>query len=58
MTGCGAAQLVDANVFALLELGKGLSQSSNAACRGAFLTQAQAFVTAPNNTDGAWVTRG
>ena len=50
-TGCGADAFVDANVFALLELGKNLSTSSNTACRGQFLTQAQALVNATGNAD-------
>ncbi len=53
MSGCGGADFVDANIFALLELGKGLDATGNAACRTAFLTQAQAFVGAAGNTDGA-----
>ena len=50
-TGCGADAFVDANVFALLELGKNLSTSSNTACRNQFLTQAQVFVNASGNAD-------
>ena len=53
VAGCGSADFVDANVFSLLELGKGLNASANAACRGTFLTQARAFVGAAGNTDGA-----
>ena len=50
-TGCGADAFVDANVFALLELGKGLSTSTNTACRNQFLTQAALFVNATGNMD-------
>ena len=50
-TGCGADAFVDANVFALLELGKSLSTSTNTACRNQFLTQAAVFVNATGNTD-------